>query len=151
MPIPASTWSVGAPAIEPAVVRIGPDRTLLDPPWGLRMYFVAHVWPDNAIGGGWARRTWPTDPSRRPGAPLDLHLGHVLDFVSPCHAGWEVRYGWVADVDERRMVVVPAASAIDAAEAASRAVDVWRSAELGEVERLWRERIAGAQRFYDSS
>ena len=68
-----------APVVGPAVVRIGPDRTLLDPPWEMVGCAVAHVWPDDRLAGGWARVEWPVDVwSHRPIAPLDLHLGHVL-------------------------------------------------------------------------
>ena len=151
VPIEPSTCGAVVRAIEPAIVRIGPDRTLLDPPWGLREYVVAHVWPDNAILGGWARLGWPAEPwSHRPIAPVDLHLGHVLEFVSSLVPIVAAQYAWVAAVDGRRMVVVPCASATDAAEAACRAVEIWRTAEIGDVERSWRDRIAAAERFYDS-
>jgi hypothetical protein len=151
VPIPPSKCEVVAHDIEPAVVRIGPDRTLLDPPWGLWPYRVAHVWPDRSTSGGWARRTWPEDAwSHRPIAPQDLHLGHVLEFASRSGSRVAVQYAWVAEVDDRRMVVVPCASAIDAVGAAARAVEIWRAAEIGDVERVWRERMAAAQRFYES-
>jgi hypothetical protein len=74
----------------------------------------------------------------------------VLEFASLSGAVVTVQYAWVAEVDERRMVVVPCASPIDAVEAAARAVEIWRAAEIGEAEREWRERMAAAQRFYES-
>lgn len=139
-----------APVVGPAVVRIGPDRTLLDPPWEMVGCAVTHIWPDERLVGGWARVVWPVDVwCRRPVAPLDLHLGHVLELSAQYDGRRSVRYAIVADVDERRMVLVAAASAVDAVSIARRAVDVWRAAELAETEDAWRERIARARRSED--
>jgi hypothetical protein len=141
-----------ARVVGPAVVRIGPDRTLLDPPWDLVGCAVAHIWPDDAVDGGWARVVWPVDSWwGRPVAPLDLHLGHVLELSVPYRTAVGVRYACVADVDQERMVLVPAASAFDAISMARGAVDVWRGAQLAAAEDAWRERIAAAQRFYGGS
>jgi hypothetical protein len=147
VPIPVVESVLHAPVVSPAVVRIGPDRTLLDPPWEMVGCAVAHVWPDGNLAGGWARVMWPVDASsRRPIAPLDLHLGHVLELCTQQHGRRMARYAIVADVDEQRMVLVPAASAVDAASIARRAVDVWRAAELAATEDAWYERIARACR-----
>ncbi len=147
MPIPVVESVLGAPVVGPAVVRIGPDRTLLDPPWEMVGCAVAHVWPDHHLAGGWARVVWPVDgSSRRPIAPLDLHLGHVLELSAQQDGDRMVHYAVVADVDEQRMVFVPAGSAVDAASIARRAVDVWRAAVLAATEDAWHERIARACR-----
>lgn len=134
------------PVLEPAVVRIGPDRTLLDPPWGMRGCAVAHLWIDETVPGGWARVAWPLEAaSSRPVAPLDLHLGHVLELAqgsARCHA----LYACVAHADERRVVLVPAASALEAVSMARHAVDVWRANELAAVEDEWRQRISSKRR-----
>ena len=85
--------------------------------------------------------------SHWPIAPVDLHLGHVLEFGSSledCR-----RYAWVAAVDNWRMV--PCESAMEAVEAARVAVGTWHASEVSEVEAAWRERIAAAQRFCESS
>jgi hypothetical protein len=147
VPIPVVESVLHAPVVDPAVVRIEPDRTLLDPPWEMLGCAVAHVWPDGSFAGGWARVVWPVDDSsRRPIAPLDLHLGHVLEFSALQDGVRMARYAVVAEVDEQRMVLVPAASAVDAASIARRAVDVWRAAVLAATEDAWHERIARACR-----
>ena len=151
MPVLVDEPIQSARVIGPAVVRIGPDRTLLDPPWDIVGCAVAHIWCDDAVDGGWARVVWPVDSwCGRPVAPLDLHLGHVLELSVPRGTATGVRYACVADVDQERMVLVPAASAFDALSMAGGAVDVWRSAQLVAAEHAWRERIA-AQRLYGES
>jgi hypothetical protein len=133
---------------EPAVVRIGPDRTLLDPPWDLVDYAVAHVWTDDHVPGGWMRVAWPSDPSSgRPIAPLDLHLGHVLELSWRNGIGGAafVYYACIADVDHQRIILVRAFSLSDAVEMARRVVDVWRAAELATTEERWCQRIELAQ------
>lgn len=140
------------PEFEPAVVRIGPDRTLLDPPWGLRAWVVAHVWIDDAVSAGWGRVAWPNDAaSGRPIAPLDLHLGHVLELSVQEGTRRDVLYACVAEADDRRMVLVPAAPAFDAVAMARHAVDIWRVSELAATEDSWRQRLATAQDLYRSS
>ena len=153
VPIPFGAPQAATPVGEsaPAVVRIGPDRTLLDPPWEMAGCAVAHIWPDARVTCGWARVAWPVDPwSSRPVAPLDLHLGHVLEF-SLVGAHPVVRYAIVADRDEARMILVPAASPGDAVSIARRLVDVWRAAELARTEDIWRERIARALKSRNSA
>ena len=105
---------------------------------------IAHVWPDDRLVDGWARVIWPIDGwSRRPVAPLDLHLGHVLElFVQDGSRGAVACYAIVADVDEQRMILMPARSADDATSIARRAVEVWQSAELAATEDAWCVRIA---------
>jgi hypothetical protein len=141
-----------APIVGPTVVRIGPDRTLLDSPWEVVDYSVAHIWPDDRLAGGWARIVWPAAGwSRRPVAPLDLHLGHVLELAVQHGTTSDVRYACVADADQARMVLVPAASAHDAISMAQRVVDVWHDAQLAQAADAWRERIAAAQRYFGES
>jgi hypothetical protein len=113
---------------------------------------VAHVWRDDRMPGGWVRATWPNDRwSHRPIAPLDLHLGHVLELSMQRGTALDVRYACVADAHPEHVVLVAAASAREAITMARRAVDVWQAAQLVAVEDVWRERIAAAQRFYDTS
>lgn len=129
-------------------MRLAPDRTVLDSLWGVAASSLALVWPDGWAPGGWARAVWPVDPvSRRPVAPVDLHVGHVLE-VSAGRAGqWQAAYGWIADADDRRFVVVPSASAAEAVGMAGRAFMVWRAAELACVEDAWQQRFERATRF----
>lgn len=139
-------WIVATPT-EPAIVRLAPDRTVLDPPWGLAAA-LALVWPDDRAPGGWARAVWPLEPtSRRPVAPVDLHVGHVLEVGVWRGSDWLFVYGWIADADGQRFVVAPSASAADAVGMAGRAFDLWRAAELAGVEDAWRQRLARATRF----
>lgn len=127
----------------PAVVRLGLERTVVDPPWGLGVHAIATVWRDATATGGWARAWWPRLPlGTAVVAPLDLQVGHVLE-VHGDH-GW-FAYGWIADVDERRFVLAAAPDAFAAVEAASRALGVWQAAELARVEAEWRDRIRRAQ------
>lgn len=142
VPIPPDERWAYAPVVGPAFVRIGPDRTLLDPPWGLFGCTVAHVWPDDRVAGGWARVAWPLDSRcARPIAPLDLHLGHVLEFSAQLGGRWIVRFAVVANVDEHALALVVAESATDATLVARRAVDVWRATELTVIADEWRARI----------
>lgn len=149
MPIPVIEPAVRAREVGPAVVRIGPDRTLLDAPWDMIGCAVAHIWADEKGAGGWVRVIWPLDGrSRRPVAPLDLHLGHVLELTVQGGSGVVV-HGIVAEVDEKRMVLVPAATAVDATAIARRVVDVWREAELAAAKDAWRQRIERTGRSAD--
>jgi hypothetical protein len=137
-----------APVVGPTVVRIGPDRTLLDPPWEMLGCTVAHVWPDDRVAGGWQRVAWPVDDwCARPIAPLDLHLGHVLEFSTQASGRRMVRFTIVANVHENVMALVPAESVTDATLIARGAVDVWRAAELDATEAVWRELITRAREF----
>ena len=107
-------------------MRLARDRTVLDPIWGLAGSAIALVWPDERRPGGWTRATWPLEPtSLRPIAPIDLHIGHVLEVGLWNGSDWQSVYGWIADADDRRFVVVPAASAAEAVGMAGRAFDVW--------------------------
>ena len=152
VPVPSGPPPEATRPLEPAVVRIGPDHTLLDPPWGMVGCAVAHVWLDDRVPGGWVRAAWPSDRwSNRPIAPLDLHLGHVLELSLQRGTALDVRYACVADADPGNVVLVAAASALEAVSMARRAVDVWQAAQLVAVEDAWRERIAAAQRYYDTS
>jgi hypothetical protein len=147
VPIPSDEPWTYAPVVGPAVVRIGPDRTLLDPPWEMYGCSVAHVWPDDRVAGGWQRVAWPVDDwCARPIAPLDLHLGHVLEFSSDASGRRIVRFAIVANVHENVMALVPAESVTDASSIAGRAVDVWRATELAATEAAWRARIWRAER-----
>lgn len=129
-------------------MRLAPDRTVLDPIWGLHAESLALVWPDERTPGGWARAVWPVEPtSRCPVAPVDLHVGHVLVVGVWRGSDWQSVYGWIADADDRRFVVAPAASAAEAVGMAGRAFDVWRAAELAGVEDAWRQRFERATRF----
>lgn len=148
MPNPISVPEVVEPPVEPALLRIGTDATLLDTPWGLVGSTVANVWRDDASAGGWARVPWPIAPgTTRLVVPVDLHLGHVLEVAAWRGGTWSAVYGWVADVDTRRIILVPSVSAPAAVGAARRAVDVWRAAELGAIEERWRARFDDARRF----
>ncbi len=139
----------GATAVAPAVVRIGPDRVLLDSPWDMVDCSVAHVWLDDTVTGGLIRAAWPRHPwSRRPIAPLDLHLGHALEFSTHIEATLEVRYAFVAEVGLQSIVLVSAASVFDAVSMARRAVDVWKVAQLAAAEDAWHQRVEAAQRLY---
>jgi hypothetical protein len=151
VPIEVVEPSVVAPVVGPAVVRIGPDRTLLDPPWEMLGCTVAHVWPDDCIAGGWARVAWPLDQwCARPIAPLDLHLGHVLEFSTQARGRRMVCFAIVANVDENGMALVPAESATDATLIARRSVDVWHATELAATEDAWSARIRRAERPFNS-
>src|SRR4051794_16906952 len=82
VPIIVGKSVLAAAVVSPAVVRIGPDRSLLEPPWDMLGCTVAHIWLDDHASGGLAGAVWPRDPwSNRPIAPLDLHLGHVLELA----------------------------------------------------------------------
>jgi hypothetical protein len=130
-----------ARVVGPTVVRIGPDRTLLDAPWEMFGCTVTHVWPDERVAGGWARVEWPVDiSSRRPIAPLDLHLGHVLELAVQRDGRGSVLYAIAADVTQYQMILVPAASALQAVSTATRAIDVWRRAEIRAASDEWLDR-----------
>ena len=141
MPITVVEPFAFAPVVGPTVVRIGPDRTLLDAPWEMLGCTVANVWPDDRVAGGWARVEWPRDGwSGRPIAPLDLHFGHTLAVGAERNGRWISRYATVADVDDHRVVLAAAASAAEAASIARRAVDAWRATELAAAELTFRRR-----------
>jgi hypothetical protein len=144
VPIEVVDRGVGAPLVGPAVVRIGPDRTLLDAPWEMIGCIVANVWRDERVAGGWVRVEWPVDVrSLRPIAPLDLHLGHMLELSAQQYARGAAHHAIVVDVDPQRMVLVGAGSAAMALAMHHNAVDAWRRAELLDTAKVWRERIAG--------
>lgn len=133
-------------------MRLAPDRTVLDPIWGLHADSLALVWPDARAPGGWTRAVWPVEPaSRRFVAPVDLHVGHVLEVGLWHGSAWQSVYGWIADADDRRFIVAPSASAAEADGMAGRAFDVWHAAELADVEDAWRERFERAHRSRDQS
>lgn len=128
-------------------MRLALDRGVIDPPWGLPVAAIAHVWPEPRAPGGWTRVAWPSDAQvRRFVAPLDLQIGHVLEVTAS--DGWRC-YGWVADADANRFVVAPARDAASAVVAAARAVEIWHTAELAAVEDAWRARIARVHRMRD--
>jgi hypothetical protein len=81
-------------------------------------------------------------------APLDLRVGHALEVVE---VGGSHCYGWVADADEHRFVLVPSPDAGAAVDAAARASAVWEAAEIAVVEAVWRERIARVRRVHDEA
>lgn len=138
IPPPLPLWPPG-----PAVVRLGPDRGVVDAPWGLGVHAIANIWLDPATSGGWARAWWPRSPvGSAVVAPLDLQIGHVLKV----HGEYgRFAYGWIADVDDRRFVLAAAPDAFAAMEAARRALEVWHAAELACVEEEWRSRIRRVQ------
>ncbi len=127
----------------PAVVRLGSDRAVVDPPWGIGVSAIANVWRNPMAPGGWARAWWPRSPlAAAVVAPLDLQVGHVLEVHGD---DGRFAYGWIADADDRRFVLAAAPDAFVAMEAAGRALAVWQAAELARVEAEWRDRIRRAQ------
>ena len=139
----------GFAPVEPALVRLAVDRTVFDAPWALPVVAIAHVWPDARLAGGWARVAWPVDvTTRRFVAPLDLQIGHVLEVMV---VGGTRCFGWIADTDQRRFVLVPAADVSAAIRAAGRAVDVWHAAELAAIEDAWRARLERVDRLDDEA
>lgn len=149
VPIPLSPSFVGDAPVEPALVRIALDRTMLDAPWALPVVSIAHVWTDERLAGVWTRVAWPVDvTSRRFVAPLDLQIGHVLEVMAIDGARC---FGWIADADPRRFVLVPAVDALAAVLAAGRAVDVWHAAELAAIEEAWCTRLERVRRFHDEA
>lgn len=124
-------------------MRLGPDRSVVDAPWGLGVHAIANIWLDPPPSGGWARAWWPRSPvGLAVVAPLDLQIGHVLEV----HGEYgRFAYGWIADADDRRFVLAAAPDAFAAMEAARRALEVWHAAELACVEEEWRSRIRRVQ------
>ena len=113
------------------------------------MVAIAHVWPEPRCAGGWARAAWPVDyVASRFVAPDDLRIGHVLEVTI---VGGLRCYGWIADVDARRFVLVASPDAPSAVVAAARAVEVWHAAESAAVEDEWRTRIARVRRLHDEA
>lgn len=55
-------------------------------------------------------------------------------------------YGWIADVDDRRIVLAAAPDAFAAMGAADRELEVWHSAELARIEDPTPRRAVGEQR-----
>jgi hypothetical protein len=148
VPILLSPQTIRRVQASPTVLRLAPDRTVLDLPWGQRACAVANVWHDARWPGGWARVHWPVDPLvGRFIAPVDLQLGHVLE-ITAADDGSQL-YAWVADVDGRRFVLAPASDAAEAARAAGHSVDIFRTAELAAVEDAWRARIDRVRRTRD--
>ena len=128
-------WSVPA---EPTIVRLGQDRVVLDPPWGLRAQWWSHVWPDPSAPGGWRRFLWPNDVRYGlPVAPVDLCIGHVVELIV---AGRPL-YAWVADAPGDRFVLVPALDAQRAVLAGRHAHGLWNEAELARVRQEWLDRL----------
>jgi len=110
--------------VGPVVLRLGPGNGLLEFPGGRACHQVANIWYEN---GGWYETPWPTDPHY--GwfiAPVDLGLGHVLEFRRP--AGTLV--GWVADANPDRVIVAIAADRERAVEAARAAHEIWAWREI---------------------
>ena len=83
-------------------------------------------------------RNVPADPI----VPLDLHLGHVLEFTVRYEGGIGIWTAIVADVDGQRMVLVPSTSPAEAESIARRMVAVWQATEAAAIETLWRDRVA---------
>ncbi len=144
MPIEVVEPSALAPVVGPAVVRIGPDRTLLDAPWEIFGCTVANVWHDERAAGGWVRVQWPCEYwSHRSIVPLDLHAGHVLELSSRQYDLRAPFYAIVVDVDAHRMILVGVRHADSALAIHHGVVDAWRQAELLATAKLWWEKIAG--------
>ncbi|MGE0306156.1 MAG: hypothetical protein AB7Q27_10380, partial [Acidimicrobiia bacterium] len=98
------------------------DRGVIDLPWGIPIAAIAHVWLDPRAPGGWGRATWPADPIRHLHvAPLDLHVGHVLEITSLGGHRW---YAWIADADACRFVLAPSPDASTAATSAAHAIEL---------------------------
>ena len=130
--------------VAPALVRLGPDRSVLDAPWGLHVTSIAHIWHEPRAPGGWMRVVWPVDVvNRRFIAPNDLQIGHVLEMGD---ADGTRCFGWVADADGRRFVLAPAPNGPDAMTAAGQAVDLWRAAELVRIGNEWQRRLNSVRR-----
>lgn len=129
-------------------MRLAADRGVIDVPWDVAVVSIAHVWPEPRAPGGWARVAWPVGMVGRFMAPLDLRIGHVLEVVAV--GGWRC-FGWIADADARRFVLVPSPDADAAVLAAARASAVWHATEVAAVEDAWRERIARARRLHDEA
>ena len=100
--------------------------------------------------GGRERRGWLTSlpRARRFVAPDDLQIGHVIEVVA---VGGLRCYGWIADVDARRFVLVASPDTPSAVVAAARAVEVWHVAEMAAIEDEWRARIACVRRLHDEA
>lgn len=135
--------------VDPTLVRLGVGRVVVGMPWDLGVVSIVHVWPAVSVPGGWVRVPWPVEVgTKRFVAPVDLQIGHVLQVTA--FGGWHC-YGWIADADPYRFVLVPSEDAISAVVAATRAVEVWYAAELAAVEEAWSERIARVQRLHDEA
>jgi hypothetical protein len=149
VPIAPPSQPVAVVPLEPTLVRLSVDRGVIDLPWGLPVVAVAHVWPEPRCAGGWARVRWPVDYlASRFIAPNDLQIGHILEVTI---VGGLRCYGWIADVDARRFVLVASPAAPSAVLAAARAFEVWHTAELAAVEDDWRARIARVRQLHDEA
>jgi hypothetical protein len=122
------------------VARLGIDRTVLDAPWDEPIVCIAHVWPDDRCADGWMRVPWPIEPrTGRFVAPIDIHLGHVLELDTAVRT--RPLDCWVGDVDNRRIVLLPAQDRLTATIAGARAVELYRQSELAAVANEWSSRL----------
>ncbi len=113
VPTEALVPEIVAQPLGPVVLRLGPGGGLLDLPGPLRIDDVANVWSSE---GGWVEARWPRHPVH--GwfiAPIDLRLGHVLEF----RGATALVCGWVADVQHDGLVFVVTADRAQASEMAS--------------------------------
>lgn len=94
--------------------------------------WIATIWPDRQQPGGWGRLIWDRHPSGRGWTIHPLtHLGDVIEFGADRASAIDRWYGYVADANEIRAVVV--GPFIDAAEAStdgSTSQCRWRSSVL---------------------
>ncbi|MEZ5378274.1 MAG: hypothetical protein R2733_17355 [Acidimicrobiales bacterium] len=108
----------------PVALRLGPGLGLLDLPSGQACLSVANVW---IADGQWVEAEWPWDAAF--GwfvAPIDLRLGHVLEFRL---VGGTLT-GWVVDVNAERFVFVVTADRNQATEMAGIALARWSAAQV---------------------
>lgn len=108
----------------PIVLRLGPGGGLLDLPGPSGFDTVANVWPSE---GAWVEARWPRHPTYGwPIAPIDLRLGHVLEFRGQA----AVVYGWVVDVQHHSFVFVVTADRERAYETATVALARWNAQRI---------------------
>ena len=116
MPTEVVVPEIVAHPFGPVVLRLGPGGGLLDLPGPTWIDTVANVWP---FEGAWAEARWPRHPTYRwPIAPIDLRLGHVLEFRGQA----AVVCGWVVDVQHHSFVFVVTADREKAHETATAAL-----------------------------
>ena len=111
----------------PVVLRLGPESGLLDLPGATWFVTVSNVWTADGV---WHEAQWPRH--QRYGwfiAPIDLRLGHVLEFRGQA----TLVCGWVADVQHDAFVCVVTADRCQAVEMAAVALE---RAKTRRIERL---------------
>jgi hypothetical protein len=126
------------------VLRLAPDRVLLDLPRGATVGAVASVWVDEDAGE-WRRAAWPRASVGLPIAPLDLWVGHVVEFGSGGAAACPT-YACVLGVSPTAIVIGVQRTAFDAVAAGRLAHEAWlaqrmfdAAAALRSRDGLWHE------------